>query len=149
MALSDPLTPSEEETRIAESSAQQLASLAGQTTHQTIKLVGKGKAGDVVIPRTAFRLLVQILKQMARGKAVTVIPVDAEMTTQQAADFLGVSRPYLVRLLETGALPFRRIGTHRRVRLADVLEYKRKSDEERRQVLDQLAALSEEMGLYD
>jgi excisionase family DNA binding protein len=84
---------------------------------------------------------------MANGHAVTVMPVQAELTTQQAADLLGGSRPYLVRLLEDGRIPFHKVGTHRRVRAADVMQYKARRRGESRQVLDELTREAQDLGL--
>jgi excisionase family DNA binding protein len=100
-----------------------------------------------VVPTEAFTLLLEILEQMANGHAVTVIPTQAELTTQQAADFLCVSRPHLVQLLESGALPFRKVGTHRRVRVEDLLAFKRIDDRQRKAVLDQLTAEAQALGM--
>jgi excisionase family DNA binding protein len=107
-------------------------------------------AGDdaLVVPREAAVLLAQILGYLASGEGVTVMPDAAELTTQQAAEFLNVSRPYLIKLLETGEIPFRLVGTHRRVRFRDLREYKNRDDLERRRAADELTQLSQELGLY-
>lgn len=104
---------------------------------------------EIELPHSVFEVLVRVVHEMARGNAVKVLPVHAELTTQQAADLLGISRPFLVRLLEDGEVPFRKVGSHRRVRLEDLLVYKDERDRERRRALDELAAESQELGLYD
>jgi excisionase family DNA binding protein len=104
---------------------------------------------EIELPHSVFEVLVRVVHEMARGNAVRVLPVHAELTTQQAAEILGVSRPYLIGLLEKGELPFRKVGSHRRVRLDDLLVYKDKRDRDRRRALDRLAAESQELGLYD
>jgi excisionase family DNA binding protein len=107
-------------------------------------------AGDdaLVVPREAAVLLAQVLGYLASGEGVTVMPEPAELTTQQAAEFLNVSRPYLIKLLETGKIPFRLVGTHRRVRFRDLRDYKNRDDLERRRAADDLTGLSQELGLY-
>jgi excisionase family DNA binding protein len=104
---------------------------------------------EIELPHSVFEALVRVVHEMARGNAVRVVPVHAELTTQQAADLLNVSRPFLVGLLEEGGIPFRKVGSHRRVRLDDLLVYKDERDRERRSALDKLATESWKLGLYD
>jgi excisionase family DNA binding protein len=103
----------------------------------------------VQIPESVFYVLERVAKVLADGDAITVVPVGKEVTTQQAADLLNISRQYLVRLLDAGQLPYTRTGKHRRLRVADVLSFKEKRDQERRAALDRLTELSEELGGYD
>jgi excisionase family DNA binding protein len=102
---------------------------------------GEGERATFVLPAAAVRLLVDILEQMAVVNIVTVIPVRPELTTQQGADILNVSRPFLVSLLEEGKLPFRKVGTHRRILYSDLVAYKRQEDEARGGVLPRRNAL--------
>jgi excisionase family DNA binding protein len=102
----------------------------------------------VVLPAAAVRLLGALLTELAKANAVTLMPHHADLTTQEAADLLNVSRPFLIGLLENGQLPHHKVGTHRRVRLADLMTYKRRRDAESEEALRELAALSQEMKLY-
>ena len=103
----------------------------------------------VEVPAPLVRVMVQWLRSVERGEPVTLVPEEKLLTTQQAADLLGVSRQYFVQLLERGGLPFTKAGTHRRVRAGDLLAYKRHRDSPRRAALDRLVELSEELGLYE
>ena len=102
---------------------------------------------DIIIPRKALELLQFILSSMAQGKAVSLIPSDTEVTTQQAADMLNVSRPHLVKLLEQGALPFKKVGSHRRILLEDLLAYEAKQARQREHQLQLLADQAQELNL--
>ena len=112
-----------------------------------LQLEGARKAEAVILPRAAIELLVELLVQIADGHSVEVVPVQAEITTQQAADMLNVSRPYLVRLLEEGKIPCRKVGPRRRIRRADVLTYKQIDEERRRRAAEELASEAEKLGL--
>lgn len=101
----------------------------------------------VPLPAQAFDLLLRILAHLANGDAVTLLPVHTEVTTQQAADLLNVSRPHLIKLLDEGKVPFRKVGTHRRVPLRELLEFKRRDDAERRALADELTAEAQRLGL--
>lgn len=109
-----------------------------------------GPDGETVeLPASVFNLLRQVVHDLSEGRMVTIVPQDQELTTQEAADLLNVSRPYLVKLLEQGDIPYSKTGTHRRVRFVDVMTYKQQRDAQRKQGLDRLARMSQEMGLYD
>ncbi|NUS01184.1 MAG: excisionase family DNA-binding protein [Nonomuraea sp.] len=114
----------------------------------TIRVAGEHGAEDpLILPREAVSLLAFVLAQAAEGRGVTVIPSHAELTTQQAADVLNVSRPYLIKLLEAGEIRFRLIGKHRRVTYEDLQDYRRRDDAKRRSAADQLAELGQELGI--
>ncbi len=112
------------------------------------QLVGP-KGESIPLPESVFYVLERVAEVMARGDSITVVPVGREVTTQQAADLLNVSRQYLVRLLEEGRIPFRKTGKHRRLRIEDVLEFKDKRDKDRRAGLRELSRMTQEFGGYD
>lgn len=100
---------------------------------------------DLILPREALALLRDLLANMAQGNGVTIVPMHAELTTQQGADLLNVSRPYFVGLLETGKIPFRKVGTHRRVLYEDLIAYKKKRDKESEELLDELTRQAQDL----
>ena len=100
------------------------------------------------LPQSVYQVLVETVRELAEGNAVAVLPVRAELTTQEAGDLLGVSRPYVIKLIEQGTIPCTATaGNHRRLRLSDVLAYRRLRDEERRAALDEMSAEAERLGL--
>ncbi|HEY5957843.1 MAG TPA: helix-turn-helix domain-containing protein [Polyangiaceae bacterium] len=107
----------------------------------------EGEEVGVTIPKEAFELLLEVLGQMANGNAVTVVPVHAELTTQEAAELLNVSRPFLIGLLDSGKIPFRLVGAHRRVRFTDLAAYQEADERQRRTVLDELTSDAQKHGL--
>ena len=144
-ALSEqPLLPSERDSSLAETS-RQLLSKYGK---KDMKLKIEGKEDTLTLPASVVRLLQRILDEMAEGNAVTLVSLEAELSTQQAAEVLNVSRPFVVKLLDDAELPHRMVGTHRRVLLKDVLKYKEKMHRQSREALQDLAKVSQDMGLY-
>jgi excisionase family DNA binding protein len=139
--------PSESDVELARTSGQRLAPFARLGRPVKVRVKGAGEEESIELPAGAVRLLVEILEDMAAGHAVTIVPQHAELTTQQAADFLNVSRPFLVQLLEDKKLPYRKVGTHRRIRFEDVLSYKEAIDADRRKVLDELAAEAQDLDM--
>lgn len=144
----EPVTPTDEEVGLAREAGQQLAKLAALESPVEVKVVGKGAKGEsLVLPASSLKLLADILQQMASGHGVAVLSVDAELSTQQAAEVLNVSRPFLIKLLDERKLPHRKVGAHRRVLLRDVLDYKKKTDAERLEVLRELAEQAQELDM--
>jgi excisionase family DNA binding protein len=140
--------PTEAVSALAADASRRLFRLVGANTKDTCAVRFEGAPGDVVIlPAVAMRLLATLLAELAKGNGVTLIPLHAVVTTQEAADLLNVSRPFLVGLLEGGQLPHHKVGAHRRVRLADLMTFKRRHDAESEAALRELAALSQEMQL--
>jgi excisionase family DNA binding protein len=144
------LPPNEQESIIARTSKQLLSRYAREDQPLTLRVIDADHDEPLELPAGAVTLLLDILGAMASGQGVTLIPENAELTTVQAADILHVSRPFLIKLLEQGQIPYRRVGTHRRIRMEDVMNYKQAIDQEREAVLDRLVedAQEQEMG-YD
>jgi excisionase family DNA binding protein len=109
-----------------------------------LKVTDADQEQPIELPPGAVLLLMDILEAMAAGRGITLIPENAELTTVQAADVLNVSRPFLIKLLEEKALPCRKVGAHRRIRMEDVMAYKARIDADREAVLDQLVAEAQE-----
>ncbi len=144
------ITPTAEDAILAQQSSKLLARFVAAKSKKpmSLRIQSEGAPDETIsIPASAFRLLADILVQMAKGNAVTMIPIHAELTTQQAADLINVSRPFLVEQLEKNVIPFRLVGTHRRVLFKDLMEYKETIDRNRLKVLEELSAMDQELGL--
>lgn len=140
-----PSPPSTEDMQIAAESSRLLATLIGRGEKAQLRVVDGDQT--ITVPVSAMRMLVDILAHMAEGEAVALIPQHVELTTQQAADFLNVSRPFFVKLLEEGKLSFHKVGSHRRVYFRDLVVYKEKNRQERLQALNELAAQAQDLKL--
>lgn len=149
VALLEPVQPGEEDAATANVAVERVT--AYLTRHpdgpSQVRLVVEDDGEELVVPRAAVELLARVLAHMAAGQGVSVVPAHAELTTQQAADLLNVSRPHLIGLLEAGEISYRKVGKHRRVRASSLLEYMRADDRRRRAAADELSALTQEMGL--
>lgn len=141
--------PTDAEVTMAKESSRLLSLyLSTKEESQSIRVIDQaGEHEAVRVPTAAFRLLIDILSEMAQGNAVSMIPVHAELTTQEAADMLNVSRPYLVKLLDSDVIPFHKVGSHRRVYFRDLAEYKTRVDGERNSALEALAAEAQELNM--
>jgi excisionase family DNA binding protein len=137
---------------------QKEAKLAHDTLEGTSKYLEKEKGNHrvvlsvdesvkVSVPESALNFLLKYLHSLSEGQAVSILPVESEMSTQQAADILNVSRPHLVKMLENDEIPHHKVGRHRRINARDLIEYKRNRDEEREGLLDDLASQAQELDM--
>ena len=146
------ILPLEKEVEAAVQGQRELASLLSTKFEtQRIDIFDKeDKPHRLVLPTSALRLLVDILGELALGNAVKVVPVHAELTSQEAADLLNVSRPHLVKMLVDGAIPFTKTGRHRRVRFSDLMAFKQRRDEQSQEAMEALVQQAQELGMgYD
>ena len=139
-AITEPVTIPESEVR----EVQELQALMAAGDAVLVGTNGKRRP----IPAEVHALFLQVLDGLREGKAISVVPLQQQLTTQEAANLLGTSRQYLVRLLDANKIPCRKVGTHRRIYLKDLMEYKKSRDEQRSQTLANLAKESMELGLY-
>ena len=144
-ATNAPISPSPEETILAKESLRRL--LTHPNGKLQLALTDRGVTETMEIPESAMFVLRQVLMEMAKGKSMTLIPVNEELTTQQSAELLNVSRPFLINLLHEGKIPYRKVGTHRRVLLVDLMVYKNNIDKNRRRALDELAKQAQELDM--
>jgi excisionase family DNA binding protein len=143
----EPFVATEEEALIAREAVSKLKPLAEAKTDIKLRVAEKGADIVVPIPARAVSAIVDFLIAMTERKPFSVIPHSAELTTKQAADFLNVSRPFLVGLLDRGKIPHRLVGTHRRVLMADLIEHQKESDQNRRKAIAAMVAESRKLGI--
>ncbi|MCY3779302.1 MAG: helix-turn-helix domain-containing protein [Chloroflexi bacterium] len=141
--------PNVQDSQIAREATARIVPFVRPQKPLQVLIVEAENQEPLVLPAGAVALLRDILEAMAAGHSITMIPHHAELTTVEAADILNVSRPYLIKLLESGEIRFRKVGTHRRILMEDLMAYKEKSERQSRAAMDELVALSEELGLYD
>jgi excisionase family DNA binding protein len=125
----------------------QLAQILSRESAQPKLVTSNGE--EILIPESVCNILRQAVQAMASDQAVSIVRYNRELTTQQAANILNVSRPFLVKLLDEGAIPYIKVGSHRRIQLKDLMIYKEHRDSKRRKLLDQLIEMTEEAGLYE
>jgi excisionase family DNA binding protein len=144
------MAPTTRDSALARLSGEVLARYAQSDHPLTMRVTDANQEQPIELPAGAVALLMEILQAMAAGRRVTIIPENAELTTVQAAEIINVSRPFLIGLLEDGTIPYRKVGTHRRILREDVLAYKASIDKKREAVLDELVedAQKHDMG-YD
>ena len=140
--------PSEHDRALAQQASHLLEIYAAREGALRIQVLGDNQVGETLtLPAAALSLLREALAELARGHAVALVSVHNDLTTQEAADLLNVSRPHLVGLLETGVIPHHKTGTHRRVRTGDVLAYRARLDAGRREALAELAEQAQDLDL--
>ncbi len=139
--------PTDQEVEEAKLSSRTLSKYADADRVQLSIKGSNNESDELVLPGHALQLLLDVLSEMSRGNAISIMPIHAELSTQDAANILNVSRPFLVGLLEKGDIDFHKVGTHRRVLAKDVIEYKQQIDAERMTALDKLTEESQKLGM--
>lgn len=141
--------PSKLDQKVASQSYRALASVIEQINSEQPEIEIEETNDKIKIPLSALKLLGDILKAMGQGKLISIVPIATEVTTQAAAEFLGCSRPHLVKLLEEGKIPFTKVGKHRRIKFDDIMKYKNQMKEQQKQNIIDIMNFDEETGLYD
>jgi excisionase family DNA binding protein len=153
LTIATPILPTEQDARQARDCSGKLSDVVSSGGAAGLRVTAKdGRAVDMALPLPAAQVLVRVLKEMGQGNGVAITPIRKELTTQQAADLLMVSRPYLIKeLLDTGKIPYRRVGNRRRIRFDDLVRYRETEEQEvarREAVMRELVAETERLGLY-
>lgn len=141
--------PTKLEQKIASDSYTTVASAMSKIHSANVEIEIEETNDRIQIPFKALEFLSEILKAMGEGQPVSIVPIAAEVTTQKAAEILGCSRPHLVKLLESGAIDYTKVGKHRRIRFEDVIKYKQRLKDDQKQHLIDMMNEDEDSGLYD
>ncbi len=139
--------PTVEEAEFAKVSSRTLSQYADAERVQLSIKGSNNERDELVLPGSVVQILLEVLSEMSRGNAISLMPIHAELSTQEAANILNVSRPFLVKLLDEGKVEHRKVGSHRRILAKDLMEYKQSIDSKRHKTLDELTALSQELGM--
>jgi len=146
-AVAEPTIPSSDDQKSATTANRLLSPHLKAREGVRFRISDADKKTELVLPPMVVRLLAEILKQVAAGHAVTLMPIHAELTTQEAANLLNVSRPFVVQLIDENRLPARKVGTHRRILFADLMKYRQLVDSERSKALDKLTKQAQKLKL--
>lgn len=149
MEFTDIIKPSKDEQRAAMESYDALAATLKQLRSENPEIEIEETEEKIRIPINALRLLVDILKELSKGNPISLVPIATEMTTQAAAEFLGCSRPHIVKLVEKGEIPFTKVGKHRRIKYEDVARYRKEMKSKQKNAISKLMDMDEESELYD
>jgi excisionase family DNA binding protein len=139
--------PTPKDSVIARDSERRLARYVHQNRPLKVHLETEQDQPPIQLPAAAVALLMEILEAMADGQGITIIPQTTELTTVEAANMLNVSRPFLIKLLDKGSIPYRKVGKHRRIRLENLMAYKAQTDHESEAILDQLVSQAQELDM--
>jgi len=148
-ALEQIKKPSKLDQRVASESYDALAAVIEQLHSEQAEIEIEETNDKIKIPLSALKLLGDILKAMSQGKLISLVPISTELTTQAAAEFIGCSRPHLVKLLEEGKIAFTKVGKHRRIKFDDIVKYRNQMKNQQKQHIIDIMNADEETGLYD
>jgi excisionase family DNA binding protein len=144
VAAANPVSPSEQDRKQIQELSHALEQVPAERTHLVIDLATRE---TLAVPRPVFEALKMVVEQMGRGRAVSIVPLGMMLTTQQAAELLGSSRQHVVKLLEEGQIPYEKVGTHRRIRIEDMVAYKQRRQSTREEALTRMSEQAERLGL--
>lgn len=128
---------------------KEISDLENNVSYKDKIIIMTANGQQIEMPFVVSQALVEVIKTLSKGDSLTLIPMNKELTTQQASDILNVSRPYFIKLLENGEIPYRKTGTHRKIMMQDLMDYREKRNKNRKEKISELSQFSQELGLYD